>query len=539
MAFRSFARSSLLFLLMLPLPWAVGDALAAQEFVSPTPAAGALFGSAVAFSGTNIVIGAPEAAAGTVDIGSGVTVPLQGEIHLFAPSGGAPLFTIKNPANSATNLGELFGISVAGTPTRLFAGSPFSGSSGTVYVFDATTGAPLPPLQVPPPGGLGLGFSVATDGNLVASGAPQDVVGSTTAAGAVYVFDATGQLLQTLTSPTPETNGSFGATVAVGGGSVLVGQPFVQQNSTNGLGAGSAYLFDVGKSAPRLTFASPSRANSDLFGGSVALVGGNVLIGAFGANNFAGAAFLFDGTSGALLHTFTNPNPSVPVVLFGCGVGALGGDVVVGSATTTFRFNASTGALDGMMALPAGSVVTPGLSLGCPLATQGTEALVGVPSSNADGVGGGAAFLFGSADFGSAPSGGAPGCIGSDSSICQTTTVVEQPGRGAAPPSILVTLPPVPVKNARWDAQGFAPPLSAKSTAIAQAAGGAPQGLVPVTKRLSGHLSKTRSVKVHLKLNKLGKKLLKQAGSLDVTVRARVTAHSKEVEQMLKQVGLH
>jgi hypothetical protein len=59
-----------------------------------------------------------------------------------------------------------------------------------------------------------------------------------------------------------------------------------------------------------------------------------------------------------------------------------------------------------------------------------------------------------------------------------------------------------------------------------------------VTKRLSGQLSRTRSVKVHLKLNKLGKKLLKQAGSLDVSVRARITAHSKEVEQMLKDVGL-
>src|SRR5262249_41357778 len=155
-AFRSLARSSLLFLLTLPLPWAAGEALAAQPFVSPTPSASGLFGSAVAFSGANVLVGAPNEPVGTVDIGGGTMVPVQGDIHLFAPSG-APLLTIKNPASSVDTLGVLFGVSVAATPDRLFAGSPFSGSSGTVFVFDAS-GAPLPPLQAPPPGGLGLGY---------------------------------------------------------------------------------------------------------------------------------------------------------------------------------------------------------------------------------------------------------------------------------------------------------------------------------------------------------------------------------------------
>ena len=77
-----------------------------------------------------------------------------------------------------------------------------------------------------------------------------------------------------------------------------------------GLGASSA----LAKPCDLLrTFQKPTPAANDDLGCSVAAVGNNVLIGAYrddtGATD-AGAAYLFDGSTGALLRTFTNPTPA-------------------------------------------------------------------------------------------------------------------------------------------------------------------------------------------------------------------------------------
>ena len=64
------------------------------------------------------------------------------------------------------------------------------------------------------------------------------------------------------------------------------------------------------------TFLNPTPAADDYFGYSVAGVGSNVLVGAMGHSTGApgaGAAYLFDGTTGALLHTFLNPTGMVLV----------------------------------------------------------------------------------------------------------------------------------------------------------------------------------------------------------------------------------
>jgi len=65
---------------------------------------------------------------------------------------------------------------------------------------------------------------------------------------------------------------------------------------------------------PRLTISSPSPAGRTAFGWSVVTIGNNILVGAPGdtlgtgqANT--GAAYLFDGITGDLLKTFSNPNP--------------------------------------------------------------------------------------------------------------------------------------------------------------------------------------------------------------------------------------
>src|SRR6266699_3584398 len=51
----------------------------------------------------------------------------------------------------------------------------------------------------------------------------------------------------------------------------------------------------------------PSSSAGDLFGWSVAAAGDNILVGAPGVNNGAGAAYLFDGTTGTLIGTYQKP----------------------------------------------------------------------------------------------------------------------------------------------------------------------------------------------------------------------------------------
>ena len=71
-------------------------------------------------------------------------------------------------------------------------------------------------------------------------GAPSDSAGAT-AAGAAYVFDASGALLETIAKPAPTAGNHFGAAVAAVGGSALVGAPF---DTIELAGSGTAYLFD-------------------------------------------------------------------------------------------------------------------------------------------------------------------------------------------------------------------------------------------------------------------------------------------------------
>jgi hypothetical protein len=161
--------------------------------------------------------------------------------------------------------------------------------------------------------------------------------------------------------PTPVASDYFGYSVAAVGQNVLIG---AYGDDTGASDSGAAYLFDGMTGALLRTFANPSPAASDYFGYSVAAVGQNVLIGAFGddtgATN-AGAAYLFDGTTGALLRTFLNPNPAASDY-FGRSVAGFGQNILIGApnddtsatdAGTVYLFNGATGALLRTFAKPA------------------------------------------------------------------------------------------------------------------------------------------------------------------------------------------
>ena len=255
-------------------------------------------------------------------------------------------------------------------------------------------GDPLHTFQKDPPAaGDYFGYSVAGVGNNVLVGALYDDTGATDA-GAAYLFDGTtGALLKTFQKLTPAADDLFGGSVAGVGNNVLVGAYGDDTGATN---AGAAYLFDGTTGDWLETFLSPNANPGDRFGESVAGVGDNVLVGAYyddtGVTN-AGAAYLFDRTTGDV-RRFQKPTPASEDY-FGCSVAGVGNNVLVGAckddtgatnAGAAYLFNGTTGELLRIFQKP-----TPASEdyFGVYVAAVGNNVLVGAPYENA-----GAAYLF-------------------------------------------------------------------------------------------------------------------------------------------------
>ncbi|MEQ8847711.1 dockerin type I domain-containing protein [Botrimarina sp.] len=168
--------------------------------------------------------------------------------------------------------------------------------SGAAYVFDAATGRQVSKLTPDDAAaGTDFGVSVAISGNTVVVGAPLDDENGFRA-GAAYVFDAlTGRQVRKLNPSSVNSNDRFGFSVATDGDRVAVGAPF---HDVDGVWGGATYLFEAG-SWNELGFVTPSdRAFGDLdtqFGWSVGIEGDLVVSGAPHGNSplsDAGQAYL-------------------------------------------------------------------------------------------------------------------------------------------------------------------------------------------------------------------------------------------------------
>src|SRR5439155_9053664 len=135
-------------------------------------------------------------------------------------------------------------------------------------------------FQSPSPAAGDLfGAAVALAGPRVVIGAPS-AAGGASEAGAAYVFDrASGNLLATIQNPTPDRGDQFGSAVAIAGENVLVG---AQLDDTGALDTGAAYLFDGGTGALLQTFPNPAQGAFDHFGFAVAAGPSSLLVGAPG-----------------------------------------------------------------------------------------------------------------------------------------------------------------------------------------------------------------------------------------------------------------
>lgn len=211
-----------------------------------------------------------------------------------------------------------------------------STSSGRAYVFDGTNGELIHELNSPAVQFNGrFGTDVCGIGDLNGDGFAEIAVAavnessapSPLGAGRVYVFDGqTGSLIRTLKSPLEDEAGQFGVwidnagDVNKNGYSDLVIGALAEDLPATG-GAGRAYLFDGGTGSLIHTFESPDPLINGSFGSSVAAAGDvdddtypDVIVGAFweesefGPAN-EGRAYVFSGLTGSLIHDLVSPNP--------------------------------------------------------------------------------------------------------------------------------------------------------------------------------------------------------------------------------------
>lgn len=309
-----------------------------RVYEAAVPEDGAAFGFGVAVDGDDVAVGAPEASGG------------QGRVRVYnGAANGALAFEAVSPT---PNVADRFGAAVAFDASFVLAGDPGdNGGRGTLYAYqwdgpdcDANgigdlyeiengTSADLDVDGVPDEcqsptclleelnaanGAASdqLGWSIATDGERVISGAVSKVNAGGIAAGAAVVYrrDGTHLVQEALLAGTNVHAGdSFGECVAIESDLVFVGAP---GDDTGGGDAGALYVFrrdpSTGAWLLETKLLAPDAAAGATFGRSVAYapqLSGALFVGSDGANSPAASAsgkvYVFERSGTAWIHRNT------------------------------------------------------------------------------------------------------------------------------------------------------------------------------------------------------------------------------------------
>jgi len=262
---------------------------------------------------------------GTYTVAAGVGEYVQNE-----PDEAVLVHTLDNPSSFGTATGDKFGWSVDISGDRCIVGSKYEDyagglDSGKAYIYDVITGALIHTLDNPnevgsPSDNDYFGDEVAIDGNYCIVGAKQEDDAGGLDSGKAYIFNVTtGALIHTLDNPNAygtSVGDRFGNNVDIHGNYCIVAAE--REDDSSGLGSGKAYIFNVTTGALVHTLDNPNESGSpqdggDSFGRAVAIEGTYCLVGAFAADDangiWAGKAYIFDVISGSLLFTLDDPNP--------------------------------------------------------------------------------------------------------------------------------------------------------------------------------------------------------------------------------------
>lgn len=213
---------------------------------------------------------------------------------------------------------------------------------GSVYLFSRLSKGTVTQIaKLSASDGAGL-FAVAVgeNGRLVVAGAPRETIGHNANQGAVYVFlepegGWTGDLMETakLTASDGGANDELGVSVSTTNGVIVAGS-----YRGGGQGQGEAYVYVEpkggwanGTETARLK--ASNGQTGDAFGGSVAVYGPRVVVGADGFNDDEGIAYVFQEPVGGWKNMTETAQLSHPGTgeFLGFSVAVLGKTVVVGA----------------------------------------------------------------------------------------------------------------------------------------------------------------------------------------------------------------
>jgi hypothetical protein len=224
------------------------------------------------------------------------------------------LATLTDP--NPTGVG--FGVSVAVSGTTAVVSAD---GTGAVYIYTkSAAGWPTTPTTVLNDPDLEIqatfGASVAISGSTVLVGATQ--FGTSAGAAYLYVHGPSGwPTTPTVALGDPGPGDHFGVSVAISATTAIVGA------DETASGAGAAYIYANGASGWSSTsteLIDPPETASDHFGGAVAASNTTVLVGAYGANSSAGAAYLYHKNASGWTTTVALADPGGPFASFGGAV---------------------------------------------------------------------------------------------------------------------------------------------------------------------------------------------------------------------------
>lgn len=263
-----------------------------QKLVALAPQSFVLFGESVSLDGSTAAIGAYNDVQASTRVGS---------VFIFRNTG-TQWQQIQRLRALDLGDGDQFGWNVSLQGETLAIGAPGEDPSGmmnagSVYIFVKISEAWFQQRKFfASDAGVGdrFGFSVALDGNTVLVGAPQDNL----SAGSAYIFRLVGTVWTQIAKLVPddaEANAKFGQSVALEGEMAVVGAW-----SDDGF-RGAAYIFreqnGVWQEWKKLTGSDTQPNQQALFGGSVSIEEGTVVVGARSAPG-GGGAYVFREVDG-------------------------------------------------------------------------------------------------------------------------------------------------------------------------------------------------------------------------------------------------
>ncbi len=246
-----------------------------------------------------------------------------------------------------------------------------------------------------------FGSSMAQVGDLLLVGAHREDTGASET-GTVYLYDISdGTLLRTFNNPTAQAQGEFGRNVSMNENYILINAP---GDDTGASKSGVSYIYDVSTGALLHTLVNPIPSVNDRFGYFSAIDDNYTVItspfdnGVSNVSNM-GTMHIYDTATGALLRTIENPEPGIND-LFGLNVALEGDYIAVGArdddagavdAGTVYIYSASTGTLLHTINNPTPEV---GDTFGRRVDIDGTNLIIAARDDNTGADSAGTAYIY-------------------------------------------------------------------------------------------------------------------------------------------------